>query len=447
MRESPLTGHLIGLHEELSGGLPGAQDAAVAAMRQRAITRLTEIGLPKITDEAWRYTNIRAFDKVTFRPTAESNAALTKLDIAALEIPSLNRYRIVILDGWVSEANSTLDKLPEGLEINRLKDVLEGNTDSETTQILDDQTTRAGHGFEALNCAFAADGVVLRLQAGLKLDKPLEILHITQNDANSRLANINHCITLEKGAKLNLIERYVSMADTRHMTNASIRIDLAESAELSHYRIQDESDAAMHIGYATARQDSGSCYQIFSISLGSLLDRHEVSQSLEGADAHCEMKGLYIGRGKQHIDNYTTVVHASPDASSDEFYKGILNDRSRAVFHGRIRVNPDAQHTDAQQQNRNLLLSTDAEADTKPQLEIYADDVKCSHGATVGYLEADAIFYLRSRGLSEAEARTILTEAFAAEILDQIELAPVREYLLELVRDKLVDDNNLKEAA
>ena len=177
-------------------------------MRQRAITRLTEIGLPKITDEAWRYTNIRAFDKVAFRPTAEPQTAPTKQDIRALEIPALNRYRIVVLDGWVSEAQSTLDELPEGLQFNRLKNVLEGSTDSETIQVLVDRTTRAGHGFEALNSAFATDGVVLHLRAGLKLDKPLEILHITQNDANERLANINHCITLEKGAKLNVIERY-----------------------------------------------------------------------------------------------------------------------------------------------------------------------------------------------------------------------------------------------
>ncbi len=446
MRESHLTGHLTELAASSIQHLPGNKSRLVADMRQLAVGRLTDLGLPKITDEAWRYTNLRTFEKKSFRPAAKAASKLSVQDLEALKIQSLDRYCIVLLDGWLSESHSMLDQLPDGVECESLKNVLDGDIESSALQQLSTKATAAEHGLEALNAALAADGVVLRVKAGIRLDKPLEILHIAQNEDG--LNNINHFVSLEADARLDVVERYVSVTDGAHMTNSSVHIDLADSAEFSHYRIQNENGAAFHIGYASVRLNPSSRHRIFSISLGSLLDRHEVRMQLEGGAAHGEMKGLYIGCGKQQIDNHTTVVHASPDASSQEYYKGILDDRARAVFHGRIRVNPDAQHTDAQQQNRNLLLSPDAEADTKPQLEIYADDVKCSHGATVGHLENDAVFYLRSRGLGETEARTMLTEAFAVEILEDIDLAPVREHLLERVHDKLAGRvHALKEAA
>lgn len=447
MRESQLASRLIGLGGALPPHLPGSSNSAVIGLRSRAFHRLAEVGLPGITDEAWRYTNIRPFDKVAFQPAEDSAQTLTEAELSALEIESFDRYRLVLVNGWVSSAFSTLDALPNGVTCHRLKDVLDGKADSPIIDLLAAQAGSAAHGFEALNAAIAADGTVLNLSPGTVLDKPLEILAVSQGNADALIGNVNHFISLGKGAKLDLVERYVSIADTGHMTNASIHFDLAESAEANHYRIQSESSDAFHLGYSAARQQQGSRYRIFSISMGSLLNRHEVSQHLEGEQSQCELKGLYIGDSKQHIDNYTTVVHASAEATSDEFYKGILADRARSVFHGRIKVNPGAQHTDAQQQNRNLLLSANAEADTKPQLEIYADDVKCSHGATVGHLDADAIFYLRSRGLSASEARVMLTEAFAAEIVEQIDLLPIRQHILKLLRSKLTHVQDQRQAA
>ena len=447
MKNSPLATHLLELSETLAPHLPGSANRAVAKMRQHALERLAATGVPKITDEAWRYTNLRAFDKSQFKPTGEALASLNETELKSVEIPGFKRDLIVLVDGWINEAHSTLDTLPEGVQCTRLKDVLDGSNACNTIELLESKVRAAEHGFEALNAAVVADGIVLHVAAGVKLEKPIEILHISRNDADARLSNVIHFVSLAEGAKLDLVERYVSLAPTSHMTNASVRLDVGEAAELNHYRVQNESCAALHLGYATAEQKQHSRYRIFSISIGALLDRHEVKQCLTGPHSHCEMKGLYIGSGKQHIDNYTTVVHASPDASSDEFYKGILADRGRSVFHGRIKVNQDAQHTDAQQQNRNLLLSANAEAATKPQLEIYADDVKCSHGATVGYLESDAIFYLQSRGLSESAARAILTEAFAAEIIEQVDLIAVRDHLLELSSSKLADVHAYQEAA
>ncbi len=447
MRQSQLERHLLGLGESLGSQLPGAAHAHVVGMRQRAFAQFSQTGLPKITDEAWRYTNLRRFEKTAFRPSENLPAGLTPARLAPLEIDSFERYRIVLVDGWVDESLSTLNELPVGVECLRLKDALENGLDVAVIRQLDAQASHAAHGFAALNAALAADGIVLRVDAGTQLDKPIELLHVSRADANARLSNIIHLVSLGKGARADLVERYVSIGQSAHMTNASMTFTLAESAEVNHYRVQNESTRALHLGYSSVSQNRASRYRIFSFSMGALLDRHEVQQSLQGEKSHGEMKGLYVGRGRQHIDNYTTVVHASPGATSDEFYKGILNDRARAVFHGRIRVDPGAQQTDAQQQNRNLLLSTNAEADTKPQLEIYADDVKCAHGATVGYLDAEAIFYLRSRGLDESAARAILTEAFAAEIVDEVDLEPVREHLLGLLRTKLTDVYDDREAA
>ncbi len=445
MKEFHLTDHLLTLAETIAPYLPGADRTTAAGLRQRALSQLRAGGLPKITDEAWRYTNLRAFAKTKFKPVADPPTSLSGAQLATLELPSFDRYRVVLVDGWLQEQFSMLDDLPPGVDCTRLKDVLINDTPSDVLQQLEAKAVHAEHGFTALSAALAADGVVLRLQAGVQLDKPLEILHITQTP--NGLNNINHFVALDAGARLTLIERYATVAETMHMTNAAVDIELADSAVLEHHRIQNDNRQALHLGYATTRLHSNSHYRLFSIALGALLDRHEAKMQLEGAAAHCDMKGLYIGREKQHIDNYTTVIHASPDASSAEYYKGILDDRARAVFHGRIRVNPDAQRTNAQQQNQNLLLSTQAEAATKPQLEIYADDVKCSHGATVGYLEEPAVFYLRSRGLSEAEARTVLTEAFAADILNTIDLPPVKEHLLALVKNKLTGIDDYQAAA
>ena len=255
--------------------------------------------------------------------------------------------------------------------------------------------------------------------------------------ANEKICNANSLISLKRGASAQVAERFVSLGCTNHLTNASVVVDLEEKARCDHYRIQNESQSAFHIGTGKVSQAAASRYRIYSLSFGALLSRHEITQSLDGVDSHCELKGLSIGDEKQHIDNFTTISHASPNARSDEFYKCILDGSSRSVFHGRVIVHKDSQHTDAQQQNRNLLLSPNAEADTKPQLEIYADDVKCSHGATVGQLDEEAVFYLRTRGLDEVSARQILTEAFALEIVEQIELNSLKEMVMNLAGDKL----------
>ena len=453
MKNSALSSHLIAAGSELADRLPGAAVEGVRAMRSDALAKLAEIGLPSMTDEQWRYTNIRLIEKVMFQPASNSQMPVDDSALEKLQINASGMYRIVFLDGWYSERHSMLEGLPHGIEIGGLAHLLDGDVDtgreivSLSMQRLNNMAKEASDGFRALNCAFAADGAVIHLARGAVLDKPLEILSVSRDDSEGTLCNLNHFVHAEPKSKIEIIERYASLGETGHLTNSSMTLDLEKNSMVDHYRLQEESELSFHFGRAAINQSDGSHYRIYSLSFGALLNRHEIAQLLDGEQSQCDLKGLYIGHGRQHIDNYTTIVHGSANCTSNEFYKGILDDRARSVFHGRIKVEQDSQHTDAQQQNRNLLLSRNAEADTKPQLEIYADDVKCSHGATVGQLDEQAVFYLRSRGLKEDEARTILTHAFAQEIVNDIELTPVRKHVDRLVQEKLQFGIRLREAA
>ena len=446
MRESLLTNRLLQLGANQSMQLPGATNNAVRQLRESAVNRLSEVGLPKITDENWRYTNIRAMESIPFELSVLDRLHVKPSDMVNIGIPGLDTYRITFVDGWIEDELSDLKQLPVEVEVRTLKDIL-NHGDELAVARLRHKAANAMHGFEALNIAAVTDGLVVRVANGATLNRPLEILSISSDQANARLCSINHSVVIERGAELTLLERYVSLGSTNHLTNASISLDIGEAAVVEHIRIQNESNSSFHVGSTHVTQSEHSRYMAFTCSLGALLDRHELAVSLDGEQSHSGLNGLFVGRGKQHVDNYTTVTHAEPECTSNEFYKGILSERARAVFHGRIIVSPGAQKTDAQQQNKNLLLSSNAEADTKPQLEIYADDVKCSHGATVGYLDAEAIFYLRSRGLSETDARMILTEAFAMEIIDQLENGEVKDYISSMIRSKLSGEVTQRKAA
>ncbi len=441
MRHSQLESHLRSYSAAVFSALPGADNPAVQKIRQRALERFAAIGLPKLTDEAWKYTSIRSLERIAFEFARPEQSTLSEEELQAKFPPRADAYRIVLVNGWFSQQLSMLEDLPAGVEIVSLAAMFSHLNGSKiaavTLDSLSQRATDAADGFAACGAGLAADGVVIQAGAGAEVEKPIEILWLSQRAAEATLCNANALVYAEAGARLRIVEQFASLDETNHLTNASLAFELQAGAEVQHYRIQNESAAAFHIGNTRIRQAADSRCAIFSLALGSLLHRHEIVQSLDGEGSHCILNGLSIGSGSQHIDNHTSVEHASANAASEEYYKGILDDRSRSVFHGRVIVRKDAQHTDAQQQNHNLLLSPDAEADTKPQLEIYADDVKCSHGATVGQLDEDAVFYLRARGLDEMTARELLTQAFAAEMIDRIELDSVREQAADLVRRKI----------
>ena len=451
MRDSPLVTHLKAHATALEARLPGASNRAIQQVRQSGVDRFFKTGLPKITNEAWKYTNIRPMDRIEFRLSSSHDSKTDAQTINARVKPLTGAHRLVLIDGWYAGSESSPESLPEGIEIYSLAEVFQSDRHPKIVDFsleqLKSRAAEAIDGFAALSVGLAADGFMIRIKRNAHIDKPIEILSISQKDASERLSNANSFIYAESGSRVQIVERFESLGETNHLTSASVALHLEDNVHVDHYRIQNESESAFHIGSTTISQDAGSRYRIFSLSSGALISRHEIRQSLDGEGSHCELKGVSVGHARQHIDNYTTVAHTSPGASSDEFYKGILNDNARSVFHGRIVVHKGAQHTDAQQQNRNLLLSPNAEADTKPQLEIYADDVKCSHGATVGQLDENAVFYLRARGLDEITARQMLTQAFAVDMIDKIELEPVREQVTGLVYDKLSSRTRLKEAS
>ncbi len=441
MKHSQLEAHLRNYSASVASTLPGADNPAVQAVRERALKRFAAVGLPKLTDEAWKYTSIRPMERIAFEFAKPEQSALDEAQLHAKFPPRTDAHRIVLVNGWFSQALSTLEDLPAGVEIVSLAAMFSNLNGSKIAAVTLDRLSQraadATDGFAACSAGLAADGVVIRAGAGISVEKPIEILWLSQRGTQATLCNANGLVYAEADARLKVVEQFASLDETNHLTNAALNFELQAGAEVHHYRIQNESPAAFHIGATQVRQAADSRYAIFSLALGASLHRHEIVESLGGPGAHCILSGLSIGSGSQHIDNHTSVEHASANAASEEYYKGILDDRSRSVFHGRVIVNQDAQHTDAQQQNRNLLLSPDAEADTKPQLEIYADDVKCSHGATVGQLDEDAVFYLRARGLSETAARELLTQAFAAEMIDNIELDSVRDQVAALVHRKI----------
>jgi Fe-S cluster assembly protein SufD len=295
-----------------------------------------------------------------------------------------------------------------------------------------------GSGFTALNTAFIRDGAFVHVPAGIELGAPVHVVFVATGEADGTVTHPRNLVVLERGARASVVESYVTIAPgRRYFTNAVTEVFSGEGAWTEHTRIQRESEAAYHIGLTHVDQARDSHYRSFTLAMGGAIARHTLHVRLNAPNIETLMYGLYLTRGDQVVDNHTAIYHDHPNCNSWEVYKGVMDGRSRAVFNGKVLVRPEAQKTDAKQTNRNLLLSDGARVDTKPQLEIFADDVKCTHGATVGRLDDVALFYLRSRGIPESTARTLLTYAFAAEVVEEVALEPVRLELERLVRERL----------
>jgi Fe-S cluster assembly protein SufD len=295
-----------------------------------------------------------------------------------------------------------------------------------------------GSPFTALNTAFLREGGMVYVPAGVELTRPVHLVFVTTPEAAGTVTHPRNLIVLERGARASVIESYVTLAPgNRYWTNAVTEVAAGAGSWLEHTRIQRESERAYHIGLTQVDQQRDSHYRSFSLAMGGALARHNLHVRLNDENIETLMYGLYLTRGEQVVDNHTAIFHDQPHCRSWEVYKGVLDDHSRAVFNGKVFVKPEAQKTDAKQTNRNLLRSDHARVNTKPQLEIFADDVKCTHGATVGKLDDVARFYARSRGLSADAAERLLTYAFAAEVVEEVVLEPVRHELERLVRERL----------
>ena len=411
---APLPPSLSRLHAAFS-----QHGGATMPVRQQAFNQFLQRGFPTTRDEHWKYTQLRRLEAREFavgRPDAAYN----------LTSPATDTYQLVFVDGFYRASLSTLPDNPDVVIRSLAALTDDPATLARALGITANDTSR----FAGLNTALTQDGVLIEVAANTALDKPVVLKFVWSNAEHSLMAHPRIVIQMGTHSKLCVVEQYQGEdSQTAHFTNAVTTLQLASGAQLEHCRVQNENSSSFHIGLIHAELAAQSSLISHQINFGAALARIDINALLQGNEASITLNGLQFASGAQHQDTHTRVEHCVPHTRSNEDYRGIADQRSRVVFNGKVVVAEKAIKTDAQQSSRNLLLANTAEIDTKPELEIYNDDVKCAHGATVGQLDANALFYLRSRGLSEAQARALLTHAFADHIIAQLPVAALREQL------------------
>jgi Fe-S cluster assembly protein SufD len=408
---------------------------ALTQMRRVALERFLATGFPTQRDERWKYTNLRRLESRAFALTTAAPAAP-----AASNWLSDAGHRIVFIDGRWMPSLSNPAAQPPGVTALTIGQWLQHDADA-VANLLSHANAGPNNAFENLNTAFFEDGVVVEIAPDTRLDQPLYIVH--QWQSSGQMAHPRIVIRAGQHSRVTIIEHYIGAANAESFTNAVVTVDANPGAGVQHYRLQQEGAKTFHIGSVRVRLAQAARYASHDIAFGATLGRSDITALLEGHGADVKLRGLFTPAGTQHLDTYTNIEHVAPHTTSEEEYRGIADGRARGVFNGKVKVHPHAQKIDARQLSRNLLLSSTAEIDTKPELEIYANDVKCSHGATTGQLDATALFYLRSRGIDAAEARMLLIRAFAESILQTIEPKGLRAALEQGLRERF---GNLNEA-
>ena len=411
----------------IAPSLPGQTLPWLASLRQEALAKFSAQGFPSPREEEWRYTNVSVIEKKLFSPTGSVTAGDIDCEwLKSYQLP--NAWSVVLVDGHFSAELSALDGLPETVLVMSMAEALAKQPDTLESYI-NQAVNNDEHSFIAFNTAWFSDGLFVHVPAKLVLEKPIQVLHLaTQADVLTATRTV---IIAGDMADVKVIETFVG-SDVAYLSAAVTEVFVGLNADVTLYKMQSESDKAYHFGGIYVKQAKDARFTHHNFAFGGLLARCDIHADLDQA-AECELNGLYLGVKRQHIDSHTRINHLKPHGISRELYKGVLDDRARGVFQGRVIVAEDAQKTDSQMNNRNLLLSDDAEADTKPQLEIYADDVKCGHGVTVGQLDEKSIFYLQSRCIDEETARNMLTFAFANEMVDKIKIKSLHDQVLEQV--------------
>jgi len=411
------------------------------ALRERGITRAESLGFPTTKNEDWHFTSVAPIAERSFRAAAVSSSGVSsegstagvvaRADLARFTFGEEKWHTLVFVNGEFAADLSSYAGMGTGVRVSSLARAIRSGTGRPERHV-GKIAAFDEHFFTALNTAFIRDGAFIEIQADAVVDQPIHLIFVSEGYGES-VSHPRNLIVAARNSRATVVESYVSIRDSIYLTNAVTEISLGEGARVDHYKIQRESEKAFHVGTTQARQARDSQFHSFSLAVGGSLARTNIYTSLDGEGATCTLNGLYLADGSQHIDNQTSIEHIAPNCPSHEVYKGVLDGRSHAVFNGKVYVHPEAQKTDGKQSNNNLLLSPTARIDTKPQLEIFADDVKCTHGATVGRLDDMAMFYLNSRGIGAARARTLLTYAFAADVLETIELEPLKKELEEMV--------------
>ncbi|NIO12157.1 MAG: Fe-S cluster assembly protein SufD [Deltaproteobacteria bacterium] len=399
------------------------------SLRHDAISRFTELGFPGLRHEEWKYTNVQPIVEVPFELAEKRRNGAAKDILSRLGLGNLIENRLVFVNGHYASGLSSI-RTTEDVQAGHLSSMLSENPGRVEPYLARFASYRE-QPFVALNTAWMQDGAYVYVSPGHSLSEPIHLVFVTTSQGEATVCYPRNLIVLGENSQATIVETYLGGDNEVYWTNTVTEVVVGQNATVDHYKVQSESSTAYHLATLQVHQNRSSQFSSLSICLGGALARNDINSVLDGEGSECSLNGLYLADGQQHVDNHTRVDHVKPHCSSRELYKGILNDKAKGVFNGKIYVHTDAQGTDAKQTNKNLLLSEDATINTKPQLEIYNDNVKCTHGSTVGQLDQNGLFYLRSRGIHLSDARRLMTYAFGSELVGQVKIESLRGWLEE----------------
>ena len=416
---------------DLHSAQPASNVEWLDKLRGTAMERFSELGFPSVKDEEWKYTNVAPIARMSLQP----GAASANLELANFEVPEAKESQLVFVNGKLQRDQSSVTGLPDGVTAIDLVEACGSERGAMVREHLARSADYVSSGFTALNTGFISDGVFIHIPRNVEVNQPIHLLFISDGAQPVTFPRV--LLVAEENSSATIIESYLGASGAEYFTNAVVEVVLKDGARLEHYKVQREGADAFHVATTVADLGSNASYNTTALNLGAKLSRHDVRTIMDHEGAECWVDGLYLVTGNQHTDTHSVIDHRQPHCTSHQLYKGILDGKSRAVFNGKIFVRHDAQKTDAMQTNKNLLLSNEARVDTKPQLEILADDVKCAHGAAVGQIEEDELFYLETRGIHPDLARNLLTYGFAEEVIGKIKIDSIRQQLDEAVLNRL----------
>jgi Fe-S cluster assembly protein SufD len=403
-------------------------------LRANAMERFSELGFPSVKNEEWKYTNVAPVAKLDFghasvKPTTEPR------DLSTLKIDEARGSELVFVNGNLRTDLSSMGALSEGIIIQGLTEAIAGKHGALVNEHLGRSADYVANGFTALNTAFISDGAFVYIPKDISVKTPIHLLFVSDGLQTASYPRV--LVVAAENSSATLVESHASDTESEYLNNSVVEVVLKDGARLEHFRIQRESLQAFHVGTTVADLGANAKYDTTALNFGAKLSRHDISVTMDSPGAECWVDGLYLLADGQHTDTHSLIDHRKPHCSSHQLYKGILDGKSRAVFNGKVFVRHDAQKTDAMQTNKNLLLSPEARVDTKPQLEILADDVKCAHGAAVGQIDEEELFYLETRGIHPDLGRNLLTYGFAEEVIDKIKIESIKQRLDEAVLNRL----------
>ena len=428
---------------KLQENQPDSPGSWLKRLRESAMESFQELGFPSVKDEEWKYTNVAPIARIDFQPatlpaaaSSGSSGVADPVELAASGVSEAKDSQLVFVNGMLrSDLSSLIGLPPEVVAIDLSQAISDERYGEIAWKHLAQQADYVANGFTALNTSFISHGVFVYIPKGVIVESPIHLLFLSDGDQTANFPRV--LLVAEENSSATLIETYAGTQNGPYFTNAVVELVLKDGTRLEHYKVQRESARAFHVATTVADLGPNSRYDVTTITFGAELSRHDISVTMDHEGAECWVDGLYLVTTGQHADTHSLIDHRKPHCTSHQLYKGILDGKSRAVFNGKVFVRHDAQKTDAMQTNKNLLLSNEARVDTKPQLEILADDVKCAHGAAVGQIDEDELFYLETRGIHHDLARNLLTYGFAEEVIGKIKIESIRAQLDEAVLNRL----------